>query len=123
MVAMTQVQNEQLRLQLDMQKAHADAQYKLQQLELQRETMRLADERERAKLAADIELRVKDMEFKYAVQIDEAAIHAAADQEREITKAGANIISSAMSATGSEQAPVSPMPEEGDLMMGGENIV
>jgi hypothetical protein len=123
MVAMTQVQNEQLRLQLDMQKAHADAQYKLQQLELQRETMRLADERERAKLAADIELRVKDMEFKYAVQIDEAAIHAAADQEREITKAGANIISSAMSATGSEQAPVSPMPEEGDLMTGGEDIV
>lgn len=123
MVAMTQVQNEQVRLQVDMQKAQSDMQYKLQQLALQRETMLLADARERAKLAADIELRVKDLELKYQTQIDEATIHALTEQEREVTKAGANIINTALSATGPEQAPVSPeqVPLSDEVDMGGMN--
>ncbi len=72
------------------------AQIEQQKLQLEAEKMRRQDDRERDKLDADIALRSAELTAKYQVQINQAAIRAQVDRDREAMKQHAQLAQQAM---------------------------
>jgi hypothetical protein len=75
-------QAEMMKAQVEMEKIKADIAIAQQRLELDREEMALKDDRERDEQAADIALRIREMELKYQTDINRAAVDADVRRER-----------------------------------------
>lgn len=70
--------------QVQAQSIQADIQKKAAELELEREKMIRADDRERDRMEIDRFIRLRDLELKYQTRIDEAMLDAEVQRDREI---------------------------------------
>jgi hypothetical protein len=93
---------EEILAQVQAQSIQADIQKKAAELQLDRERMIMADDRERDRIEQDGILRRYELELKYGVQIQSAEIDAAMNRDRELIRQQA-----AMSQT---QVPQQPQP-------------
>ncbi len=73
-------------IQIQMQKAQADAQNDMGKLELEREKMVRLDDREKDKIESDAQLKIMEMEAKYNTQMDGSKIKAMMERDREQMK-------------------------------------
>ena len=74
---------EEILAQVQAQSIQADIQKKAAELELDREKMLRADDRERDRVEADTMLRAYEMQLKYGTQVDVASIKAMMERDRE----------------------------------------
>ena len=74
---------EEILAQVQAQSIQADIQKKAAELELDREKMIRADDRERDRIESDVMLRAQEMQLKYGAQIDVASIKAMMERDRE----------------------------------------
>jgi hypothetical protein len=88
--------------QVQAQAIQADIQKKAAELQLDREKMIMADDRERDRIEQDGILRRYELELKYGVQIQSAEIDAAMNRDREIIR---------------QQAAMSQVPQQPQPMM------
>ena len=72
--------------QVQAQAIQADIQKKAAQLELDREKMIRADDRERDRMEIDRFIRLRDIELKYQTRIDETVLQAQVDRDRELER-------------------------------------
>jgi hypothetical protein len=93
---------EEILAQVQAQSIQADIQKKAAELQLDRERMIMADDRERDRIEQDGILRRYELELKYGVQIQSAEIDAAMNRDRELIRQQA-----AMNQT---QVPQQPQP-------------
>ena len=93
---------EEVLAQVQAQSIQADIQKKAAELQLDREKMIMADDRERDRIEQDGILRRYELELKYGVQIQSAEIDAAMNRDRELIRQQA-----AMNQT---QVPQQPQP-------------
>ena len=93
---------EEILAQVQAQSIQADIQKKAAELQLDRERMIMADDRERDRIEQDGILRRYELELKYGVQIQSAEINAAMNTDRELIRQQA-----AMNQT---QVPQQPQP-------------
>lgn len=83
----------------------ADIQKKAAELELEREKMLRADDRERDRVETDRFIRLRELELKYAAQIDESILNAQVTRDREAIKQ-----MGAAAAAAAQPAPPTPAP-------------
>jgi hypothetical protein len=93
---------EEMLAQVQVQSIQADIQKKAAELDLERQKMIMADDRERDRVEQDGILRRYELELKYGVQIQSAEINAAMNTDRELIRQQA-----AMNQT---QVPQQPQP-------------
>ena len=74
---------EQILAQVQAQAIQADIQKKAAELQLDREKMIRADDRERDRIESDVMLRAQEMQLKYGTQVDVASIKAMMERDRE----------------------------------------
>jgi hypothetical protein len=90
-IAQAQIQIEQMKaerqLAIEQAKMERDLAIKQAELELRREEMLLEDDRQRDKQAADIQLKIKELELKHAADLHEQQISAEIERERMTTQA------------------------------------
>lgn len=94
---------EQMLAAVQAQAIQADIQKKAAELELEREKMLRADDRERDRVETDRFIRLREIEAKYGAQINEAQLRADVERDRE----AARQIGAAMQAA-NQPAPVPP---------------
>lgn len=92
---------EEILAQVQAQSIQADIQKKAAELQLDRERMIMADDRERDRIEQDGILRRYELELKYGVQIQSAEIDAAMNRDRELIRQQA-----AMSQTPQQPQPM-----------------
>ncbi len=78
----------QLLAQVQVEQIKADIAMKQAELQLKREQMLRADDRERDRLDADIQLRAAEIQAKYGAQVNMAEIRAQVDRDRNVMYAG-----------------------------------
>jgi hypothetical protein len=83
------VKIEEMKAQVAMKKAESDAMIAMQRLQLDREKMMLEDDRKRDQTAADIAVRISDIQARTGVQITQAEINAMIAQSRAMIDAEA----------------------------------
>lgn len=94
----------QAQLQIEQMRAQRELAIKEAELQMKRDEMRLRDDRERDKHAADIQLRVLELEMKYKQQADRAALDAAIERERMTTQALTDAHATERHAAATEEA-------------------
>jgi hypothetical protein len=72
--------------QVQAQSIQADIQKKAAELDLEREKMIRADDRERDRMEIDRFIRLRDLELKYATRIDEAMLNVEVQRDREAAR-------------------------------------
>jgi hypothetical protein len=93
---------EEMLTQVQAQSIQADIEKKAAELQLEREKMILADDRERDRIEQDGILKRYELELKYGVQIQSAEINAAMNKDRELIR---------------QQAAMSQVPQQPQPMM------
>jgi hypothetical protein len=93
---------EEMLTQVQAQSIQADIEKKAAELQLEREKMILADDRERDRIEQDGILKRYELELKYGVQIQSAEINAAMNKDRELIR---------------QQAALSQVPQQPQPMM------
>lgn len=114
--------------QVEAEKIRATIATDAAKLELEREKARMADDRERDKLEADIALRAREIELKYQSQVDTAQIQAMLDRDRAIMAGvqaetiaeieAAQRTAAAQAAQVMQQPPAGPMPPDAPMPPG-----
>lgn len=94
----------------NMMAVQAQMQIEQGKLQLEREKMLRADDRERDKLDADIALRSAELSAKYQIQINQAAIRAQVDRDREAMRQQSQLMQSQASQLMQAQQP-QPAPQ------------
>ena len=79
-----------------MQEIHARIQTDAVKIALEREKMEREDDRKRDEHEADVALRAREIEAKYATTVDTATIRADSDREREVLRRQTELDKSAM---------------------------
>ena len=79
-------------IQIQAQKAQADAQNDMGKLELDREKMIRLDDREKDRIESQAELAIMDMQAKYNTQMDGSKLKAMMDRDREEMKQNAALL-------------------------------
>lgn len=77
---------EEILAKVQAESIQADIQKKAAELQLDREKMLRADDRERDRIETDVYLRAKEMEMKYGTQVDLATIRAIVERDREAAR-------------------------------------
>jgi hypothetical protein len=93
---------EEMLAQVQAQSIQADIEKKAAELQLEREKMIMADDRERDRIEQDGILKRYELELKYGVQIQSAEINAAMNKDRELIR---------------QQAAMSQVPQQPQPMM------
>jgi hypothetical protein len=94
---------EQMLAKVQAQSIEADIQKKAAELDLEREKMIRSDDRERDRIEIDRFIRLREIELKYGAMIDEAALNAEVERDREAMRQQAAM----------QQAAMQPQPEPG----------
>jgi hypothetical protein len=100
---------EQMLAKVQAQSIEADIQKKAAELDLEREKMIRSDDRERDRMEMDKFIRLREIELKYGAMIDEAALRAEVERDREAMRQQAAMQQQAMQ----QQAMQPPTPEPG----------
>ena len=87
---------EELLAEVQMQEIHARIQTDAVKIALEREKMEREDDRKRDEHEADVALRAREIEAKYATTVDTATIRADSDREREVLRRQTELDKSAM---------------------------
>jgi len=90
-------------IQIQAQKAQADAQNDMGKLELDREKMIRLDDREKDRIESQAELSIMDMQAKYNTQMDGSKLKAMMDRDREEMKQNAALLQAQLAQQ--QQAP------------------
>jgi hypothetical protein len=97
-------------IQIQAQKAQADAQNDMGKLELEREKMLRLDDREKDRIESQAELSIMDMQAKYNTQMDGSKIKAMMERDREEMRQNTALLQAQLAQQQQQQQQAPPQP-------------